>query len=467
MSKKQGLDYFALAEKLKIRLLQGPMTAKEGIQLLAPISQQAFSKLIGKLVELTGDDLVQMGKARKTCYALKREVSGCQTPLSLFEIDQKGKPHRIAELIPIHPKGFHAKFALEKEQYFEDLPYFLEDLRPSGFLGRLIPHQYPQENYPGDIRIWSSDHTLSYLSKYAWNPVGNLIIGETALHLFIEKSVKERKVLLELEKKTQYLRFANDVIALGEAGSSAAGEQPKFLCEIQCKKGGSQSVLVKFSPNEKSRLSRRRSDLLICEHLVHRILNENDYPAVRSEILFADQRTFLEEHRFDRIEKNGRLGVISLKALDSEFIGSVDGSWSAICSKLMQKKLISEPLFQRVKEVELFGSLIGNIDMHTGNLSFYTADLRTSEIKPLRLVPVYDMLPMLYAPQNENMTERTFKPIVPRADQSREWRKIYPIVLQYWKNICVCQKISEEFKRIARSHLQELEKLKQVFKFLP
>ena len=58
-----------------------------------------------------------------------------------------------------------------------------------------------------------------------------------------------------------------------------------------------------------------------------------------------------------------------------------------------------------------FGQLIANEDMHEGNLSFQPA--LPGEVG-LRLAPVYDMLPMMYAPaRGVEIAPREFTPPLP------------------------------------------------------
>jgi hypothetical protein len=53
-----------------------------------------------------------------------------------------------------------------------------------------------------------------------------------------------------------------------------------------------------------------------------------------------------------------------------------------------------------------FGQLIGNTDMHNGNLSFMS-----EENCPLELSPVYDMLPMTFAPTSGGGLRDSINPI--------------------------------------------------------
>ena len=164
------------------------------------------------------------------------------------------------------------------------------------------------------------------------------------------------------------MKLADDIVRLSEGGSSAAGEQSKFVCDVKTGEGKIESVIVKFSPNEKSLLAQRRSDLLISEYIAHQLMTKWGYQSVESQIYFGENRTFLELARFDRKGERGRRGVISLNALNLEFVGSAGGSWTEVCRELEKLEWIDGSVLQSVQQMELFGELIGNNDMHRGNL---------------------------------------------------------------------------------------------------
>ena len=65
-----------------------------------------------------------------------------------------------------------------------------------------------------------------------------------------------------------------------------------------------------------------------------------------------------------------------------------------------------------------FCQLIGNTDMYDGNLSFVPGE------PGLRLAPVYDMLPMLYAPQRGvELPERQFAARLPLPSERELWHQ--------------------------------------------
>jgi hypothetical protein len=63
--------------------------------------------------------------------------------------------------------------------------------------------------------------------------------------------------------------------------------------------------------------------------------------------------------------------VVSIGTLDAEFVGS-GGSWTQMTRALVAAGIVHEEAIPAVDLLWAFGTLIGNTDMHGGNLSFLT-----------------------------------------------------------------------------------------------
>ncbi len=64
-------------------------------------------------------------------------------------------------------------------------------------------------------------------------------------------------------------------------------------------------------------------------------------------------------------------------------------------------QLLSASDTDQIRLLDAFGSLIANADRHFGNVTLFD-----EYDGPFTLAPVYDMLPMLFAPQNEQIVPR-------------------------------------------------------------
>jgi hypothetical protein len=435
--------------------LAGPSTAADARDHLG-ISQPVFSRLVNR----SREDLLVTGRARATRYAARRSIDGVGRTVPLYEVEESGNSRRLAGLHAIQPRGFYVDALADdvSSGYHDDLPWFLNDLRPSGFLGRQLPHRHPELEAPADIRSWSADDCLRYLTRYGWNPSGNLIIGEKAFGLYLENARTPPDLVEEDKRKRRYPQIASDVLSAGTVGSSAAGEQPKFLV---VRTPGPVAVLVKFSPPVRDESGRRLADLLVCEHLAHEILRANDRPAARSATLVAEGRVFLEVERFDRTPGGGRRGLMSLASLDAEFVGSMRG-WSRTSAELAGQGIIDAAAHRQIRWLECFGRLIGNTDMHPANLSFFTRGTTATG-----LAPAYDMLPMMYAPQGGQLIDRELSGIVPRPDESDIWEDACRAAATFWLAVSREPLVSEDFQKIARANAIEVESLRGLGRMLP
>ena len=101
--------------------------------------------------------------------------------------------------------------------------------------------------------------------------------------------------------------------------------------------------------------------------------------------------------------------------------------------------------------MELFGHWIGNTDMHLGNLSF------TIEKGIFKLLPVYDMLPMMYAPERGEIIPRQLNIPVQPMQYQEAWQQTGQQAITYWEILCEELKISNDFKQIAENNAQLLK----------
>jgi hypothetical protein len=172
-------------------------------------------------------------------------------------------------------------------------------------------------------------------------------------------------------------------------GSSAGGEQPKFVAFTD------RHVLVKFSSPADNPVSRRWCDLLAAEHVAAQVLLGAGIQASRSQLFDIGGRRFLEVERFDRTGNFGRRALHSLSSVEAEFVGDAGSPWPLLAARLAAQGTITAEAAIGASLLYAFGTLIGNADMHNGNLSFVSEHGR-----PYRLAPAYDMLPMAFAPRS-------------------------------------------------------------------
>jgi hypothetical protein len=110
-----------------------------------------------------------------------------------------------------------------------------------------------------------------------------------------------------------------------------------------------------------------------------------------------------------------------------------------------------------VRRLQAFGELIGNSDMHAGNLAFFLTDTL-----PLRITPCYDMLPMLWAPGPQGeIIQRRFAPAPPLPSLSEPWREAAAMAEDFWQRLAADPRISPAFIAIAEGALEVVRQLRR------
>ena len=346
-------------------------------------SQSSISLALGKL----GERICRMGAARSTRYALKKDILGLAAEQSIVFTDSSGHMQNWGLLTHLHASQvFAATLTGKSFGPTARLPWFLTPLRPQGFLGR----QYAQlrQDFPPDPEQWSLPQILYLVTRYAHHAPGAFNLGSPSGRLVDEVSPQNEQRLVQYD--TRAIQVSHNL----PAGSSAGGEQPKFLSEY-LRDQSWQHCIVKYTPPHGTPFGDRWRALLILEELALRTLAARGVDAAPTQVLHSTQRTYLESVRFDRIGMEGKQHVVAIAALHDEFVGGPWKNWVHTAAALAQTGMITPHELQQIARIFAFGHYIGNTDMHSGNLSFFVDDVVAPKIG---LAPVYDMLPMMWRP---------------------------------------------------------------------
>lgn len=443
----------------------------EGLHISRPTLMRA--------VQAAGDQLITMGQTRRRAYAARRPLRGQWAPLPVFQISPQGEPSQIGRLHLAHGHGcwfestsggpwpgwpLDPTDAAMHDGWHEGLPYPLQDMRPEGFLGRAFARAHADLlQVPEDPRDWSDDDTLHALSLLGADTVGNLIVGEAAYQRWATQRLQANTrphTTPEAECGTAWLQHANEAMQAGQAGSSAAGEFPKFTATVLHPDGQTRHVLVKFSGLDDSPGSRRWADLLVCEHLALETLVQLGVPAARSRILQTGGRTFLEVERFDRHGAHGRSPVCSWQAIGAALLGDTTGPWPEVGQRLRQHGLIAKNDTASLHTLGLlwhFGRFIQNTDMHAGNLSFVPVKGH------FQVAPAYDMLPMHHAPvRGVELPQRTYEVALPLPTQFNVARPAARAAHAFWRQAGEDERISAGFRAVCAANAEAMGALMRV-----
>ncbi|QDQ28960.1 type II toxin-antitoxin system HipA family toxin YjjJ [Chitinimonas arctica] len=445
-----------IAAHLLHLLRNGVQTAPALCNALA-ISQPTLSRLLQRLKD--EGSVLPSGHARASRYHATRQPARLACPLPVMRIDEAGAAVPAGCLYPLVNKQWLFAAANGDTVVTDGLPFFIRDMRPQGLMDRAFPRNFPELDLPDRLSDWDDDQTLLALSMRGEDVIGDLIIGDVAVGRYLQESAHAIQVA---DCPAMYPKLAEAVISNGSPGSSAAGAQPKFSALLQ---DGLRHrwVWVKFSPKRNTQAGERWADLLVAEHLALRTLNTYcNGLAANSRILQADGRVFLEVDRFDRVGARGRRALYSAHALMMHYLGSAP-SWTALADALSQARLISGGDRELVALLDVFGGLIANTDRHMGILSFHgTVNHASLANCRFQAAPIYDMLPMAYAPFNGELRDYRFDPPPATMRTSACWDAARDLALRLWGEVEQRGLISQGFRRIAADNAKKLRGLRAV-----
>jgi len=397
------------------------MSARKIVEISA-LSQPTVSRALARL----GDEIVRIGAGTSIQYAIRDYSRGFgQTPV--WRVSDAGQISLLGTLVPVRPGGFVMIPVDGAATHSESLPWWMFDMRPQGYLGRAYAMTHAANlGLPSNPESWDDNGVMRVLLAHGHDVIGNLLLGDLARNRFLALPAPTPVV----DRAEAYLRLAAAADAGDIPGSSAGGEQPKFTAFTE---GG--HVLVKFSAPDDNPVSERWRDLLLAEHLALATLG------VDSEVIDAQGQRFLELPRFDRIGDLGRVGVYSLKALDAEFVGQATAPWASIVERLAADGHVRPEAVEGAALLWAFGTLIGNTDMHSGNLSFVG-----SHGRPYQLAPAYDMLPMGFAPRSGGALVDALTSANLSASVSGDaWREALRLAMAFLDRVRDADAFSERF----------------------
>lgn len=425
-------------ETLLESLRPGPMTSVE-LQRKHGLSQPSMSRLLRR----AGDRIVHLGRGRSSRYFLTAPTFGVAPQIPIFEVTQGGVIRELGLL-----RGLAGGFVVEAPDMpwwlmgvdkglFQSLPYYLYDLHPSGFLGRQLARRLSRGGaFPMDPRRWTDEHIGRFLLSEGLDLPGNLVVGDAAA-----QRVNRRDTEIVGDRAVAYPRLAERALNDEAPGSSAAGEQPKFAIHQQ----DVGHVIVKFTASGPSPEARRWRDLFHAEYHAQRTLGAQGVPAARCEIFTLAGRVFIESRRFDRIGARGRLAALSMSTVDAEFVGEGQG-WARVAEALHGERLLDARSLSHIRWAEAFGEWIGNSDMHLGNLSL------APRPRGFELLPIYDMLPMVFAPIRGDLPKPRFSPPLQTTSNREVWESAGRAAVVFWDRVASDEGISHDFRHLAREY---------------
>lgn len=441
----------ALTEHLRALLTQGDLFTAQQLQAATGKSQPSISLALNKL----GAEVCKLGAARSTRYALTQPILGLPAQQGLTWTTPDGHMHSFGDLTFLQDGQVYVRCEMDDVKGADwlsppgQLPWFLQTLRPQGFLGRQLTRLRP--DFPADPDTWRTEQVLYMAINHAGDPPGALNLGAT-MGRFVPEAPSG-----VADQAAHFDTLARTVSQTLPAASSAGGEQPKFVTEIDTPDGQHQHLIVKFSPPRGTPFGERWHDLLHLEHLALTVLAESGVAVARAHIVESSERTYLASERFDRIGLEGKRHVVAASAVHDAFVPAPRQHWVATCEALVAQKRLTQAHVNTVASTYLFGQYIGNTDMHFGNLSFFVDNVLQPALAP---TPVYDMLPMVWRP-GVHSGELDARPVQPQAqpagyaalaDQVRTW------AITYWERAASLTALSPALRAASGENARRLQR---------
>ena len=432
-------DDFSLIELLRVLRTRGALNSVQ-LQSELGVSQPTVSRLVAA----AATRVLVLGQGRATRYALPHPIGTAAAVQPLWWIDEAGIARPFARLSFAERGQVHVEAALPSGRFAITtagrLPWLLAPLRGEGFLGRALARRLAPQGLPAEPGAWSLEQVL-LAALHTPDAPGALVLGEPAppggpaLEGPSLEGVADTQALALLEQ------LADGVAQAAPAGSSAGGEQPKFLLRDH----DGHPLIVKFSPPRGSPFGERWHDLLHAEALALALLGEHGVPVAAARVVHTPRRTLLLSRRFDRIGRHGRRHAVPLWAVHEAFVPGAPSRWATTCEALEARRRLPAGSAVQVQALAQFGRLIGNTDMHFGNLSLFVAPADVQRGR-FTVAPLYDMLPMRWRPDpaSGELGLLAFSP--DPADLESAAR---PLAAAFWRRLLDSRDIGRAFRTLA------------------
>lgn len=391
------------------------------------VSQPTLSRALAAL----GGEVAVLGAGRTTRYGWPQGVLGRDGMQPLHWIHEDGRIERWGTLRLLAGARLHLSAPGIDQLSEGTLPWLLSPLRGEGFVGRAQAQVLAPFGLDRDPGRWPLEHQL-FAALHAPDAPGAIVVGEPVA-----------PGLPTLHDEADLDRLADLAASGAHAGSSAAGEQPKFLARAS----DGWPVLVKFSPPHGTPFGMRWGDLLQAEALALTVLGEHGTPVASATAVATGKRSYLVSRRFDRIGTQGRCHVVPLHALHEAFVHGPRRDWAASVEALAAQRRVPAQAAAQVRAIQHFGRLIGNNDMHLGNLSLRVARDDVARGR-FTLAPLYDMLPMRWRP-DATTGDMGLLPFTPDAVDLQSAAR--PLAAEFWRRAAAASRASAEWRALARA----------------
>ncbi len=414
---------------------------------------------ISRYAKAAGSSLLTLGRGQHTRYALPYYAYSDQAQWPLFWVGESGEVSEFALASLVKPSVFHLYGSGLNLYSNVDLTWPLTPLHLRGFLGRaqrallgaVATNWVPTpESWPVAQRVFAAQSaTLDH--------AGAVLFGQNAVGAWQTKCLEVGHPDDPTRLAPIYDRLADEASAGRVAGSSADGEQPKFSARITDPVGSVRDVLVKFSPPLGTPFGDRWNDLLRAEAHAASVLALAGFDVPHTRVIASQKRTYLESARIDRVGACGRRHLLPLGAVHAAFVTGAVQNWTVTLNTLWRMKRLPFEAVVRTQVLFIFGHLIGNSDMHFGNLGVIAKTPELLARGQFELAPVYDMLPMRFAPNPyDDFGYTHFTPVLSPTAPKPVLQRASELARIFWQRNATDQQASAAWNAFADQRMKLL-----------
>jgi hypothetical protein len=382
----------------------GPLSAPDAARRLG-----VDPMTIARQARASASRVLSLGRGKNTRYAVPEIVATGAAQWPLYWIDENGRVTEFATASIVKPQTVHVYGSGINDASRGEVPWFLLPLKLRGYLGRAARFRLGAvvQSWDSHPERWTLAQHIFAMQSSALEHAGAILMGDDAVSAWQAAQQQAPYADSPDALAKTYDALAHDAMSGRVAGSCADGEQPKFSTRIVDAKGNVREVLVKFSPQRGTPFGERWNDLLHAETIAADVLRDHGFAVPNTRIIRSEKRTYFESARIDRIGATGRRHLLPLHAVHAAFLLGAQQHWASSIAQLAAQKRIAYDAVATTQTLYAFGQLIGNTDMHFGNLGVIVESPQEIAKGRFTLAPCYDMLPMRFAPGAHSDLEYT------------------------------------------------------------
>ena len=130
---------------------QGGALSSAELQTQLRVSQPTVSRALAPLIR--SGEVQKVGAARNQRYVLPRQVRDVGRSVQVMRVNTQGRPSPFARIVPLATGAVWVDEEDGLSKRFDGLPWFLDDMRPQGFMGRTFASTHPELQRSEERRV--------------------------------------------------------------------------------------------------------------------------------------------------------------------------------------------------------------------------------------------------------------------------------------------------------------------------